>query len=330
MKVALAAAFAAGTLMVPAQALEAARNAMEVWFYSVAPALFPFAAVMPYLTSPQARHVYDKLLGGAVRRLFRLPGRCASAVVTGMLAGSPAGALATARVAAAEGLSRGQAARLAGIACGVGPVYIISGIGAALLDSARVGWQLAISQWLALVITGMLFSRAWAGEPPTETQAPSAGEERPVQAAVMAVLKVCGYMLLFSVGIAVLGEMLGRELGLVGLVADLPSGAAALAQRAVAWREPALAVGVGLGGLCIAAQNMSVLGTVGVTWGKYLAQKLTTGIVSGLVFVALTEIDIGGVALGIDGREYEVALLALALLMIPVLMGFLRKRNAKC
>ena len=84
-KAALAAVYVAGLMAFPDAALAAARGAMGNWAASVAPALFPFAAVLPFLTCKEAREIYDRLLGWLLRGVFRLPGSCASALVTGLL-----------------------------------------------------------------------------------------------------------------------------------------------------------------------------------------------------------------------------------------------------
>lgn len=320
---ALALAFAAGTLMFPERALAAALKSMTLWLNSVAPALFPFAAVMPYITSPQARYIYDKLLGWLVRRLFRLPGSCASAIVTGFFAGSPGGALATARVAVAEGLSAGQAARLAGIACGVGPIYIVSGVGAALMGATEEGWRLAVAQWLALAATGALFSRLWndgsAGKMPF-SEPPA---ENPIQASVMAVLRVCGYMTLFSVGIAMAECFAGRELWQISLIADLPSGVAVAIEKNM--QGSAIAACISFGGLCIAAQNMSILSKVGVTWKRYLLQKIATAALSAGIYELCGT---GAIRASIaQGGEFEAALLVMTAIMLPITAAFLMRKK---
>ena len=161
----LAAVFALGLLAFPAQALYATRAAIANWGLVVAPALFPFMVVLPYLTCHEACVVYQKVFGALSRRAFALPGTAASAIVTGLAAGSPAGAMAVARVARREGMTTGEAARMAGIACGLGPIYIVSGMGVALSGSAAEGWRLAISQFVALILTGVLFRAMWKTNP---------------------------------------------------------------------------------------------------------------------------------------------------------------------
>ena len=64
----------------PEDAANGAREGLRQWYYAVAPALFPFMALLPLVTSPEANGVYDKLLGGAMRRLFGLPGSAAAPI----------------------------------------------------------------------------------------------------------------------------------------------------------------------------------------------------------------------------------------------------------
>lgn len=89
--VALAGALGLAFLMMmwPDTALEAAQGAMYTWVKSVAPALFPFLTLLPALTSPAAREMYERALGWAMRPLFGLSGRAAPALLIGLMAGSP-------------------------------------------------------------------------------------------------------------------------------------------------------------------------------------------------------------------------------------------------
>lgn len=321
LKFALAAAYAAGVLMFPDAALTAARDAMEMWYWSVAPALFPFAAMMPYLTSGEARYIYDKILGWFVKRAFRLPGGCASAFVTGLFAGSPGGAMAAARVAAAEKLSPVQTARLALICCGMSPVYLVSGLGAAVMGDAGAGWRLVIAQWIANIVVGILSARLVR----------DGGDENlhiynsdSTVGAVTSVLRVCGYMALFSVGISVASRIAGRELVYTGLLLDVPGRAAAAVKAGI--NGVFLAAAAGFGGVCITVQNMSILKQAGVTWKMYLSGKACVSCVCAAVYCAMPRIVKFAVYIP-GGRIYEGALLVIFCMIVPVTaVFFLRKR----
>ena len=98
MKYCLALGMCACLLLFPARCAEQARSAMALWAQAVAPALFPFLALLPVLTSEEARDGYERLFARPMRA-FRLPGRAASAAVVGLMAGTPAGATAAGRCA---------------------------------------------------------------------------------------------------------------------------------------------------------------------------------------------------------------------------------------
>ena len=78
-------ALAALLLSAPQAAALGAARAMAQWYASVAPALFPFLALMPLLTCDEAATVYELLLGRAMRALFDLPGSTAPALAVGMI-----------------------------------------------------------------------------------------------------------------------------------------------------------------------------------------------------------------------------------------------------
>ena len=324
LKLAAALLFAAGLVAYPAQCADAAREAIASWADSVAPALFPFAAVMPFLTCDEARRAYDRLFGPVVRLLFRLPGGAASAIITGLVSGSPGGAMAVARVAAAEGLNRGQASRLAGIACGVSPVYALAVMGVALNGSKIMGWRLVIAQLAAQLVTGVIFRNSYNRDNRSVGSGFKDSHDKPVAAAVMAALRVCGYMTLFSVGIRLARILIGDCVDTVAIFIDLPTGAPDCTNEIKA------AAALGFGGLCIAVQNMGVLGDM-VKPSAYIAQKLVTVFLCAGAYMGLVRINFSHETLALANfhADFEVNLLVLTCIMLPILAVFLRKRVKK-
>ena len=68
----------AGILIRPEAAVAGAQRAMYLWYTSVAPALFPFLALLPVLTGPDACAAYAAVLSRLMRPLFGLPGTMTS------------------------------------------------------------------------------------------------------------------------------------------------------------------------------------------------------------------------------------------------------------
>ena len=276
----IAATLLLGILIRPEAAVAGAQRAMRVWCSSVAPSLFPFLALMPVLTGPEACAAYNSLFSGGMRRLFHLPGSAAPAVVTGMIAGSPGGALAVCRIARSGGLELRDARRIALAVSGVSPAYLILGVGFGLYGSMSLGLalaaiQLCIQLALLWLLRGILCDQADVPALP-----PDSARRDGMRAAVEGVLVICGYMVLFGAIGSVVASFAGSDVGLAMLLAaDLPSGLSELAARGFPGKMLIQGVAIGFGGLCIAAQNLDALREIGVRPTEYLAVR---GIAAGL------------------------------------------------
>jgi len=270
-----AACMAVLLLVYPETALNASRQAMLTWAQSVAPALFPFMVLTPLLTCESAVRMYQKLFGRIMGPLFGLPGAFAPAMVIAMTAGSPAGATAAVRIAAQTGVGRGRLTRTAACVCGVGPAFLIGGIGTAMLRSPAAGGILLRAQ-LTAQLSLLLFCR-WGeeGEPVKLQCGETSGG---VRDAAVSLLAVCGYMMIFNTVAALIARILNSEIAGIAVLCltDLPGGARALAETALPYEAKMILLGAmtGFGGLCINVQNLAFCCAVGVKAGKYLAIRM--------------------------------------------------------
>lgn len=305
-------------LLRPQTAVNSAQQAMRLWYTSVAPAVFPFLALMPMLTGREACAAYNAVFARIMQPVFRLPGAAAPAVIVAVLAGSPGGAVAIRRIASETGMSRSQMNRLAMCVCGVSPAYLILGVGVSLHGSAAYGIRLALIQ-LAVQL-GMLFftGKMKDSEEAPVSKLPDRGNPG-VQTAVLTTLGICGYMMLFGVLAGVLSDLTGNAAGKFLLtVMDLPSGLAALPPNIC----PAITgAAVGFGGLCIAAQNMSALGNAG--WTEYLrGRSISLAVFACLSALIMKEKPIGtqSVFNNISAAYAGTVLLALILCVPPMII----------
>lgn len=171
-------------------AVAGGQRAMRIWCASVAPSLFPFLALMPMLVSDAARAFYQRAFG-RLMAFFSLPASAAPALLIGLVAGSPAGALAARRVARGQRGNREfenrtgeqnvppQAAQgLALAVCGMSPAYLVIGVGQGLFGSTRLGWRLALAQ-LGTQLTLLFFLRRFQSDPvPRKTSINAAAARR--------------------------------------------------------------------------------------------------------------------------------------------------------
>lgn len=320
MKLMLSALFSAYLLAFPSRALNAAREAMALWASAVAPALFPFMALLPALSGEQARSAYARFAGKAMRALFRLPPEAASSVVVGWIAGSPAGAMAVARARRAGALDARDALIAGVLASGCGPVFLVSTVGTAMFQDAALGARLLASMWAALFLTGFTLSRLLPVSEKETFEAESAIEtaSSPVRDAVLGTLSICGWMILFRV----VADALPAD---IRPFLEVSSGCSTAAQRRNA---PLAAFLCGFGGACAMCQNLSALSGCGVRAMDFFAGKLAAGTLSLVVFRACEGLRICLPKLPTDAFRLSAAVGVCATVPILIFYGLRRKKSA--
>ena len=305
-------------LMYPQPAVEGAQAAMYLWYKNVAPSLFPFMALMPLITCADAMRAYEALLGGVMRGLFDLPGAAAPAFFTGMVAGSPAGAIAVRRVAARGGMNAGEARRLAGAVCGLSPAFLLSSVGAGMLGSIHYGRILAGAQLTAQILTAVLLRLLWKGKRFEERAERDDDPDVSARGPVQAILSVCGYMAFFGALARVARHLLGKTAGDAILCAlDMPSGAKLISELPcpVETKVLVIAAMAGFGGVCVLAQNIGALGQASIGVPELLFARLLSAALTALsafVFIHIPDLH------ALSAFRYGV--LGMAALVIPILV----------
>ena len=309
----------------PQAASRGAAEALVRWYASVAPALFPFLALMPLLTCGEAVGVYEKLLARPMRACFRLPGAAAPGMIVGMAAGTPAGALAARNVAAGAGMDRGQLQRLVAGIAGFSPAFLVGGIGVGMLNSAALGWKLWGAQLLTQIMLLILLRGAWKGRAQGVDAVGDAFDDRPVRGAVMGILTICGYMTLFGALAGALGEWVGQgPADILVCLLDVPSGALRITRLAVPEeiRLILLAGMCGFGGMCIIAQSLGALKGCGVGAGTYVAVRVLAGTIEAgcmALLLKLPRLEVGYIIEPFREKPLAAAMLIAAIMACPVL-----------
>lgn len=312
----------------PEAAVAGAQRAMRLWVSSVAPALFPFLALMPVLTGADACAAYKRLFSKIMRSCFSLPGEAASAVAIGMISGSPGGSLAVARIASQIGMRRSDAARIALALGGVSPAYLILGVGYGLYGSTALGAKLALIQAAVQLAMLLILKGTCRDMSGTVRRMNGRANSGAISAAVESILAVCGYMVLFSSIAGVAAHFAGESLGCALLLAvDLPSGLAELAGKEIPGKMLIQGAAIGFGGLCISFQNLDALRTLGLKTSRWLAARCISAVLFACGSAVLLQTYSGNavISLGRPGKVYAFSLLAAFAGAIPVFV-FLSKK----
>ncbi len=294
----------------PEDAANGAREALCQWYYVVAPALYPFMALMPLMTCPEANRFYNAALGGAMRRLFGLPGSAASPVIVGMIAGSPAGCAAARAVAMAEGYTRGQLERVAVACCGMSPAFFVSAVGAGMLGDVGMGHVLLRSQALAqvsmLALTGA-FCRD--GGVIRRVESDTGGNP------VLTIINVAGTMALFG---AVAGAL---RMPWLSLALEITAGSRRLCatDMEMQWKLAALSALAGYGGLCVCAQNIGVLRDCGVKPARFVLLRCLAGALAAGFSLVQTRLADTGIP-SINPQTVSISCILAVFLAVPAVV----------
>lgn len=223
----------------PHHSLKAAQSGFQLWWNIVLPALFPFLVGSEILMASGAIRYLSRPLEPLTRRLFRLPGAAAFAIVAGYTSGFPAGAILSLRLYQHGLCSREEAEKLNAFTNNASPLFITGVVAAGMLGLPAAGPLLALSHYGANLTIGFL----WRFCPsPSPRRATIAGLSSPitisggtglseaVRRALVSLFNVGGYITLFSVllgllqatGILVLLEkILAAFLEIGGLPSEL-------------------------------------------------------------------------------------------------------------
>ncbi len=289
----------------PALSRAAIARALKNWAQSVVPALLPFLLAVPALTCPEA----CALLSGITRPVMRLigcPDALGAAWLSGLLSGSPAGALAAARVSENADCDEGALLRASIAASGASPAFLVGVAGTAI---GGAGWALAAAQALGGLITALLM-RPLRGPMLEKSHVESIGGSA-VMGAAKALIMIAACMALFSLPAAWGARLFGERMrGVLLMLLELTGGceAAGVLPVGAALRAAVMSAVCCLGGASVCAQCLGILCPLGVSGARYIYWKLVHAALSALIMLALTALPERVLTLRLDASAFIAAL----------------------
>lgn len=270
------------------------------------PSLFPFILLACLCTNSRAAQVLFRPLSPVMRHVFRLPACAAPAVLLGLTAGYPTGAKITANLYAAGKLTREQTARLLCFCTAPGYAFAAAYTGGLLLRSERIGLNLFFACALAPLLLGLILSR-FADKPEKSLKPPESapgGIVSAVQDGIKATVSLCGFVIVFSMLLAVLHDAgifqflcgflsrFGFTVPLSGALLTMGLEITAGASQCVYWHLPVyvLAFGLGFSGVCIHLQIFSFFHKAGLPLSKtrYVLARFLNGLLSAACYLLLS------------------------------------------
>lgn len=299
-----------GALMLcSAQVIEQCRFALRLCVELIIPSLFPFFVVSILLNRLGFPYAVGRLLSPFFKKLFKVSGAGGSALVMGLCGGYPLGAAYIADMHSHDVIDANEAEKLLAFCNNSGPAFIIGAVGAGAFGSARVGMYLYFIHISAAFITGIILRGAKMQRdntaPVPMPQNVSSAFPEAVKQAVISVLNVCGFVVIFTVmaGLLDMGghfslltgrlsAMLGTPLSwsralLTGLL-ELGSGCGLLRGMEASPVNAALAAFMlGWGGVSVHFQTLALFAGTNIKGALHFAGRLISAIIAAVLAYAI-------------------------------------------
>lgn len=199
----------------PVTAGNAAREAVGLCMETLVPSLFPFFVCTNFLLASGLVGKAGKALAKPVRWVFGIGEGGAAAVPLGFISGYPGGAIVAASLYESGSISKKEAERLLAFTNNPGPVFVLGVIGEGVYGSPMIGGILLLSVVLASLVTGICM-RNFGADGGKRSRKNKATRKDAMGQAISAVLRLSGFVILFSVASAFL-----RRVGVLQIAESL-------------------------------------------------------------------------------------------------------------
>ena len=294
----------AGLLCYSKAVSAAMTQALALCVQVLLPSLFPFFVLSSMVISTGVIQRLSTRLEKPFQWLFGLPGSFGAALLLGAAGGYPVGAKTIATLYQQGQCSRRDAEKALRFCNNAGPAFLISAVGASLLQDPHAGLNLYAVHVLSALIIGFIYRKNTdhvkyhcITADHMRSTATISLFLRAVTDAFSSFLNVSAFVLIFSVISTMLQQLPlidslhclpGGGILWYGLLAgflELTSGVACLTQGGLppSILLPALSFLCGWGGCSVQFQTISLLHDAGLSCRQYLKSKLLQGILAALI-----------------------------------------------
>ncbi len=273
----------------PAEGIFSAKTALRLCLDSVLPALFPYLVCSGILAGSGALNILSRYLSPVMMPLFNVPGCGAAAFILGTISGYPIGAVCVRDLYLSGCCSKNQANRMLAFCNNSGPVFIISVVGIGFLQSPHIGRLLYISHVISAVLTGILLrqssNKASHAVPTLPARTSNARDVlslvgTTIDSSVLTILKICGFVMFFSVFSASLPKVLNTPI--LHSLLEITGGLAKITQldASFSFKMALISFFIAFSGISVMFQVGGVISGTGLSLNLYIKGKLLQGALS--------------------------------------------------
>lgn len=280
-------------IMFPSSCIAAAQDAVTLCLTSVIPSLFPFLVCSGIFSASGAAKILSRYLSPLMRPLFGVSGCGAVAFLCGIVSGYPVGAACAADLYRSGECTKTEAERICAFCNNSGPLFVISVVGCGFLKNITYGKYLYAAHILAALLTGIIFRLYKPFSAPRIKALPHASIAdakstarllgSAFDTAVFTMLKICGFVIFFSVVTATLPKSPATPI--IHAFLEITGGLKSICELEI---DPYVLLSVisfftAFSGLSVILQVSSVISPVGLSLSPYILGKLVQGSISAVL-----------------------------------------------
>lgn len=276
----------------PREMTDGIRRGLTLCGTALIPSLFPFLVLCTFFVRSGLCALVGEKLSWPTRKLLRLPGAAAGAVLLGLCGGYPVGTRMTSQLLQAGSITRSQAGRMCLFCAAAGPAFVTGTVGASMLASRDAGWLLFAALTSANLTVGVLLrftdEEPPSVSPPIRRQPFARSFCEAVADAGASMLPLCAWVLLFS-GICAILERLPQSVCVPLIcVLEVTNGCKTAADNALTL--PVLAAILGFGGLSVHCQILPDVTACGVKLSRFWAFRVVCGALAAVYCAGLVRL----------------------------------------
>lgn len=151
-------------IIFPKNSLHSAKAGINLWLFTVFPALLPFFIGSELLLQLGFVRTIGKFLEPIMQPLFKVSGNGAFAMAVGYTSGYPVGAQIIKRLWEEKLLNTSEAERLMTFCNNSGPLFMLGVVAMGMFNNSKIGYIIMLSNYLGAITTGIIFRKYKSSE----------------------------------------------------------------------------------------------------------------------------------------------------------------------
>ena len=278
-------------ILSPAKFLSAGLNGISAWALNVLPAVLPFMIISQLLISTNYIEKICRPLSLPFVKMYNTSAYSFYVFFISILSGYPVGSKTIADLYEQNKISKTDAFRMSSFCSNSGPMFIVGSVGVGMLNSATAGYIILLSHIISAMLNGLIYRRFKIKNEPSKclvssNNSLSFGDI--IENSCRSILIVGTIIMFFFILIefvSLFTSFLPQSIQsvLFGLI-EITKGCKSLSLVYETKMATILStVVITFGGFSTALQSISLLNRVKMPLSLFILQKLTQGILSGII-----------------------------------------------